>query len=448
MEDEDSGPRFRRQGRLGRLVKLGGLAANVASTTVARRIGSILKNDEERAEALKDSLIDSAQKVVRTMGEMKGAAMKVGQMLSVAPEALPREFLEQLKALQKDSPSMDYALVAAEFQRATGRTIPEAFRTFEPTPIGAASIGQVHRARLFDGRDVVVKVQYPGIADTLDADIRNLGAALQMARVLTDKQHVDGLMEEVRTGILEEANYVLEAKNLEKYGAILREHPRIVVPDVIPEFSSEHVLTMSYVAGEKLDLGLEAIQDTAARHKLAFDFSETIIWMFHRRFVLHADPHPGNFLLTPDGRFGFLDFGCFRSYEPDFCDAWLDLLVAKWTGKRHQLRAIHERIGFRAVGSSEGPTDEQLDRLLDVVLQPFLEDREFDWGEWQPHKLVQDFLRSNLNIVRFPAPPKAVFYLRVCAGIWGFLQRQRARGNWYRLARQTAIDRGRLPLPA
>lgn len=438
---------YKQTGRLGRLVKLGGLAANVAGNSVARRLGGLLKSDEERAESVRDGLIESAQKVVRTMGEMKGAAMKVGQMLSVAPEALPREFLEQLKALQKDSPAMSYEMVAAEFNKSTGQSIPDAFRTFDPTPLGAASIGQVHRARTFDGQDVVVKIQYPGIADTLDSDLKNLGSALQVARVVADKQHLDGLLAEIRAGILEEADYRQEAENLRKYGAILRQHPMIVVPEVLPELSSERALTMSYVPGEKLDVALDKMTDADQKNRAAFAFSETIIWMFHHKGVLHADPHPGNFLLTPEGKFGFLDFGCFREYEAEFCDGWLDLLVAKWEKQPWRLREIHHRLGFRAMGGSEGPSPEQLDQLLELALEPFMEDREFNWGEWQPHKTLEKFMLNNLGIIRFPAPPRAVFYFRVCAGIWGFLQRLKARGNWYRLAQETARQRGRLGAP-
>lgn len=422
-------------------MKLGSLAAQVAGGAVVRRIGSTFKSEAEREQAVRDSLVDSAQKVVRTMGEMKGAAMKLGQMLSVAPDALPREFLEQLRTLQKDSPAMPYEMVAAQIEKGLSRPLVDVFRYFDPNPVGAASIGQVHRARLFDGREVAVKVQYPGIADTLDSDMKNLGSMIQLGRVVADKGHLEAVIAEVRSGILEEADYEHEAENLRRYGAILRKHPQIVTPEVIEEASSKTVLTMTFVEGTKLDLALDAMSE-ADKNRTAFEFSSTIVWMFHMEQVLHADPHPGNFLLTPDGKYAFLDFGCFREFDPAFTDGFLKVLVAKWQHDKDRLRAIHDELGFQAMGGSAGLTAQQLDELTEIALVPFLYDREFDWGDWQPQKPMQEFIKHNLGVLRYAAPPKAIFYFRVCAGIWGFMQRCKAKANFYRMAQQTARQRG------
>lgn len=422
-------------------MKMGSLAAQVAGTAVARRIGSTFKSEAEREQAMRDGLVDSAQKVVRTMGEMKGAAMKLGQMLSVAPDALPREFLEELRALQKDSPAMPYEMVSAEIEKGLSRPLVDVFRYFDPKPIGAASIGQVHRAKMFDGRDVAVKVQYPGIADTLDSDIKNLASMIQLGRVIADKGHIEAVIEEVRKGILEEADYEHEAENLRKYGAILREHPRIVVPEVIADASSKSVLTMSFIEGTKLDVALDALPEDE-KNQTAFDFSSTIVWMFHMKQVLHADPHPGNYLVTPNKQFAFLDFGCFREFDASFTDGFLDVLVAKWKHQKHRLRPIHDQLGFKAMGGSTGLDADQLNEICEIALSPFLYDRDFDWGDWQPQKPMERFVKDNLGVLRYAAPPKAVFYFRVCGGIWGFMQRCRARGNWYRLAQETARQRG------
>lgn len=443
-DDEADGPQFAKSGRFGRMMRIGGLAASVAGSAVARRIGTAFKSEEERAAALRDSLVGNAGQIVKTMGEMKGAAMKLGQMLSVAPEALPREFLEEMKALQKDTPPMPFEMVTEEFEKATGQSIVSAFRYFDPTPIGAASIGQVHEARLFDGRRVAVKVQYPGIADTLESDLRNLGSLMTMGRVVADKASLDAILDEVRSGILEEADYEREAKNLQEFGAILAEHPKVVVPKVVAELSAERVLTMEFIQGTKLDVAIDALSSQEEKDALGYTFSEIFVWMFHERFVLHADPHPGNFLLTEDGRIAFLDFGCMRRYEPEFCDLWIDLLVAKWQHAPERLPGIFEALGYRPQRGYGGPTERQLSELCEIVSQPFLYDRDFDWGRWQPQKEMEQFVKGNLDLMRWAAPPAAVFYFRVAAGVWGFLQRSKVRGNWHQLAQETARRRGRL----
>lgn len=438
--DDETGPRFQKSGRLGRFVKMGGLAASITADTVKKRIGSAFQNEEQKAASARDLVTDSAQKMVRTMGEMKGAAMKVGQMLSVSPGAMPKELMDELKSLQKDSPPMPYEMVAKEIEKGLGRSLVDAFRFFDPKPLGAASIGQVHEAKLFDGRRVAVKVQYPGIADTLESDLKNIYTMMQMGRVVAEKAHLDAVFEELRKGILEEADYLKEADNLRKYGAILREHPRIVVPDVIDELSTQTVLTMTYLEGTKLDEALEKMPEEQ-KNQVARDFSETFVWMFHERQIIHADPHPGNYLWMPDGQIGFLDFGCFREFDPDFTDHFLGVLVAKWTHKKAALRPLHDAMGFKAMHGSAGLTNQQLDELTDIVLSPFLYDREFDWGEWEPQKPLEAYVKANLGMLKYAAPAQSIFYFRVCAGIWGFLKRCRAKGNWFLVAQAMAKKR-------
>jgi predicted unusual protein kinase regulating ubiquinone biosynthesis (AarF/ABC1/UbiB family) len=314
----------------------------------------------------------------------------------------------------------------------------------DPHPIGAASIGQVHRARLFDGRQVAVKVRYPGIAETLESDLKNLGSMLTMARVVADPERISAYLEEVKQGILEEADYKNEASNLRRYGAILREHPQVVVPEVVEEYSSSEVLTMTFVEGEKLDVALDRLPDGPEKSRLGFDFSQVFIWMFHEKNILHADPHPGNFLLTPDRRFGFLDFGCFREYEPEFCDGWIDQLVAKWKHEKERLPEIGRALGFAPMLGSAGLSAQQLSDFNEIVLAPFLYDREFDWGTWAPRNDVEEFVKGNLAFFRYAVPPKAIFYFRVAAGVWGLLQRAHVKGNWFRPAQEMARRRGRL----
>lgn len=426
------------------MVRLGGIAASVVGSTVARRVSTAFSSDEDKQDALKAALVGQADNLVKTMGEMKGAAMKLGQMLSTAPDAIPREFSEKIKSLQSASVPMSFEMVSEEIEKSLGLPLIEVFRYFDPEPVGAASIGQVHEARLFDGRKVAVKVQYPGILDTLDADLKNLASMAKLTLAFAEKKVVDAFLKEIRQGILDEANYALEAQNLKKFGAILSEHPELVVPGVIDEFSCNNVLTMEFIEGKKLDEAMDALPTQEEKDRVGFLFSEMYVWMFHEKFILHADPHPGNFLLTPDGKIGILDFGCMREYPPEFCDNWLDVLVAKWQHRKEDLPKVFERLGYVGMRGSDGASASQLNEVAEITLAPFLYDRQFDWGAWHPQDEIKRFFKGNLNLFQYASPPKAVFYFRVALGVWGFLQRSEVKGNWHEMSQAVARRRGRL----
>jgi predicted unusual protein kinase regulating ubiquinone biosynthesis (AarF/ABC1/UbiB family) len=425
-------------------MRLGGAAASIAGSAVVRKVGSTFKSEEEKRDALRDALVGQADNLVKTMGEMKGAAMKLGQMLSVAPDVVPREFAEKIKSLQAESVPMPFEMVSEEIEKALGLPLVEIFRYFDPEPIGAASIGQVHEARLFDGRRVAVKVQYPDIVDTLDADLKNLGNLAGFTLAFAEKGVVDGFLEEIREGILDEADYEKEAASLKKYGAILSEHPEVVVPTVVDEYSSKTVLTMDFLEGQKLDEAVDALETQAEKDKVGFTFSAIYVWMFHEKFLLHADPHPGNFLLTADGKIGILDFGCVREYDAEFCDLWLDVLITKWQHRKEDLPKVFEKLGYVGMRGSAGASERQLNEIAEITLAPFLYDRTFDWGQWHPQEELNQFFRGNLGLMQYASPPKSVFYFRVALGVWGFLQRSHIKGNWYALAHEVAQRRGKL----
>lgn len=423
---------------------MGSLAASVTGSAVARKIAGRFQDEGEREAKGREQLVESGKKIVRAMGEMKGAAMKVGQMMSIAPDHLPKEIVEELKALQKEAPPMPYEMVAECIDRGLGAPLIDVFAYFDPQPLGAASIGQVHRARLFDGRNVAVKVQYPGIAGTLESDVKNLGSMMSMARVVADKERLDQYLEEVKKGLLEEADYEIELANLERYGAMFAERTEVAVPKPIREYSSKSILTMEFLEGDKLDVGMAKVSDPVRRNQIGIDFSYLYIWMFHERFVLHADPHPGNFLLTPDLKIGLLDFGCVRDYDPAFCDGWIDVLVCKWTHDKDRLVHVFDQLGFATKQGSKTVDGKQLSDLVELTCAPFLYDREFDWSSWNPVKDIETFIKGNLGFLKYSAPAAAVFYYRVAAGVWGFLQRTGIHGNWYRHVRELAERRGRI----
>ncbi|MEZ4468918.1 MAG: AarF/UbiB family protein [bacterium] len=214
--------------RLGRAFKLGKMATRLAGSMLTSQIGK--RSEEEKAQALADAALKQADRIVDVMGQMKGAAMKIGQLLSSDPDLIAPEFADQLSRLQQEAPPLDYKTVVAQLEAALDQPIDAVFRFFDPEPLGSASIGQVHRGTLHDGRQVAVKVQYPGVAASLESDLKNLGSLLKVGRVFMTREQADGFLDEARKAILQEADYLAEAQNLLEFRGLFADWPDIRIP--------------------------------------------------------------------------------------------------------------------------------------------------------------------------------------------------------------------------
>ena len=272
-------PQAPKVGRFSRFAKLTGLGARVTARHVAQRVAGAFTDQASAAEGEKRARAKSAEQMTKTLGEMKGAAMKLGQMLATDPDLMPAEFVDQLSLLQHSAPAMEFATVKAAVERAFERPIDELYAEFSEEPIGAASIGQVHRARTKDGMEVAVKVQYPGIADTIRSDMNNLGSLLVMARAAFPKDRVDGYLEEITTVIERESDYLNEADNLERFQFVLKDVPGIRVPIPVHELTRKTVLTMELFHGRRLEDWLASASDeqkTAQGQRLLRAYLEMI----------------------------------------------------------------------------------------------------------------------------------------------------------------------------
>lgn len=428
-------------GRLGRAIKLGGLATRVTGSLITHGIKGKILGKERGAAAQADAFMRNADRIVETMGQLKGAAMKIGQMLSIDTDGLPPEFVDRLSALQRSAPPMDWDTLRGQVESALDRPIDEAYQFFDPDPIGSASIGQVHRARLFDGTDVAVKIQYPGIAATLESDLKNLSALLNMGRVFASKARLEAFLEEARQSLLEEADYDREAQSLLKYGPLLASLPGIRTPKAFPDLTAPTVLTMEFIEGEKIDEGLLALEDEGARREILERLIYAFVWMFHDEQIIHADPHPGNFLLTADGDVAILDFGCIRTFTPTFTDGMLHLLCAFWDGDGAAAQRHYRRLGF---GPEDGalPSPEKLTAYHDLILAPLGEKGPFNFGEWAVNAEVRRFMRGNLEFLKMVPPADSLMYFRVVAGLKGLLNRVAVPVDVNALAVDAAVRRG------
>jgi predicted unusual protein kinase regulating ubiquinone biosynthesis (AarF/ABC1/UbiB family) len=270
---------------------------------------------EHRQQLRNDLALQTAEDVAATLGTMKGVLMKLGQMASYVDDGLSPAARRTLSRLQDSVPPMSAELAAQVVTEELGSPPERAFATWDPEPIAAASIGQVHRAITHDGRAVAVKVQYPGIAETIEADLGNVGLLRRMLKITAPSQDVEALLAELRERITEELDYRREARNQQEFARYYEGHPTIAVPQVLDELSTRRVVTSELADGARF---AELAGWSQAERDLA---AETIYrFVFRSLYEAHAfngDPHPGNYLFQGGGRVTFLDFGLVKHFTAE-----------------------------------------------------------------------------------------------------------------------------------
>jgi predicted unusual protein kinase regulating ubiquinone biosynthesis (AarF/ABC1/UbiB family) len=270
---------------------------------------------EHRQQLRNDLALQTAEDVATTLGTMKGVLMKLGQMASYVDDGLTPAARRTLSRLQDSVPPMSPELAARVVTEELGLPPEQAFATWDPVPIAAASIGQVHRAITLDGRAVAVKVQYPGIAETIEADLGNVALLRRMLKITAPSQDVDGLLAELRERITEELDYRAEARNQQLFARYYQGHPTIHVPEIVEELSTRRLVTSDLADGARF---AELASWSQAERDLA---AETIYrFVFRSLYEMHAfngDPHPGNYLFGGGGRVTFLDFGLVKHFTDD-----------------------------------------------------------------------------------------------------------------------------------
>ncbi|HEY1418034.1 MAG TPA: AarF/ABC1/UbiB kinase family protein, partial [Myxococcaceae bacterium] len=337
MAKEPDGPP---SSRLARLRKLAGLGAQLGGDVLTRGVKRLAGANPS------DLSKGTAEKLVETLGDLKGAAMKLGQVASMDPDLFPPEVRAVLSRLQNEAPPMPYERVAAVLEDELGGSPETLFAEFSREPIAAASLGQVHRAKLHDGRDVVVKVQYPGIDQALRSDIDNLGLVVRtMAlthRALDGRQYFRELAEELS----HELDYSREGRLAREFATASAALTDVVVPEIVDERTSSRVLTMQYLPGQTLKAFLASQADNAERLRV----SGLLIRAIHGSFLVdgtvHADPHPGNFLVMPDGRLGVLDFGSVKRFSREFFQGHRDVFHLVLQQQPVDVLALVRRVGF------------------------------------------------------------------------------------------------------
>lgn len=431
---DDDGPRATPTTRGQRFAKLAGMTASVAANYAKSRISTAFKNAEQTALDRAANYAASGERIAQTLGELKGAAMKIGQMASVAQDVLPKELAQALTKLQKEAPPMPYEVIAAQIERELGSPPEQLFSQFSKTPFASASIGQVHRARTDDGREVVVKVQYPGVDTSVDSDLAHLKLALRASGLLKlSKSNLDVLFGEIKARLHEELDYTLEADNVRLFRKFHADHPFVSIPQVVGERSSQRVLTLTYVPGDDINQ-LDARGYTQeARDQIGLHlFTLFLEQMFHLGH-LHADPNPANFAFRPDGSLVVYDFGCVKKLKPEIVKAYAATILA---GIREDYAGVEEGLVALGARNTAGPPVEAAyyKEWRDVLLQPFVQPTPFDYATSTVHEDVVKRAPSILKrIASFQPPVEVVFIDRVLAGHYGNLRKIRARGRFLEL---------------
>jgi predicted unusual protein kinase regulating ubiquinone biosynthesis (AarF/ABC1/UbiB family) len=433
--------------RFKRALSMGTMGARVTASTLAGKIGSMVlpASKEKRDEMLRAAYVKNAQTVVETLGKLKGASLKLGQLVSADPELIPAEFAEVMSSLQRSAPPMTYETVVAQIEKAYDRPMETLFSYFDPDPVGAASIGQVHRARLEDGQEVAVKVQYPRVAESLDSDLKTLRSMLNYGRAVIEKQRLNAYLEEVRNVVMTEADYRIEAENLARFYELMAERPGVRTPRPMLELARETVVVMEFMEGRPLEEALREMEDLERRDAILLRWVELFSWMFHEVHELHADPHPGNFLLDENDELVMLDFGCIKRFDPAFTDGFLDVLDASWQGDHARALQGYMALGFGTRGNEDARVDPALmGEYNQIVLAPFMTDEVFEFASWSPAKDAKMFMLRHPSMFALTPPSDALPYFRVLSGIKGLLAKLDARLSVKQMAVETARRRGRL----
>ncbi len=389
---------------------------------------------EHRQQLRNDLALQTAEDVATTLGAMKGVLMKIGQMASYVDDGLSPAVRRTLSRLQDSVPPMSPELAAGVIREELGLPPEEAFARWDPEPIAAASIGQVHRAITHDGRAVAVKVQYPGIAETIAADLGNVALLRRMLRITAPAQDVDGLIAELRDRVLEELDYRREAENQRLIAAYYDGHPTIIVPKIIDELSTRRLVTSELADGARF---AELANWSQPERDLA---AETIYrFTFRSLYDVHAfngDPHPGNYLFHGGGRVTFLDFGLVKHFSAEELRPLVDMVRYLCVEQNPEgFRAGMVDAGFLRPDApvSTETVVEHMAVFYDTVRQPGPLTITGDYAS----AVVRRFFDVRSPLAQWVSVPRSYVILqRINLGLFAILGELTATANWRGIAEE------------
>jgi len=413
---------------LRRFVKLGGLAGRVGASVIGSQVLEVARSGPAKQVKKTENLVRNAARIVETLGEMKGAAMKIGQMLSLHDGMLPPEVAEVLRGLQQEAPKVPAEVMELEIRGALDN-FDDLFESLDFEAFAAASIGQVHRGRLRDGRDVAVKIQYPLIDHIVEADLKNLKTLVRTLLAMISDIDFDPIWNELNDRLLEELDYTHEAANIRRMAELHKGIPEIVIPRVVEEATTRTVLTLEYLPG------MSAADACAAEQGLKDRWGAVLAEFLLRGLLehrfLHADPNLANFAFLEDGRVVVYDFGSVKEVPADMALRYAELLVATAHGRGDEIPGILKEMGIFMKDGSLMPSA-AVEPYLVIFHEVLRASPPYTFGE------DPDIYRRVFNVgmdnwqysMDMQFPEDAIFINRSLGGHFGNLARLGATGPW------------------
>jgi len=403
---------------------MGGLAARLAGE---RYLGLNLDRGRHAAE------------LKTVLGGIKGPLMKVAQLLATIPDALPKEYVQELVQLQANAPAMGWPFVRRRMAGELGADWQSRFRHFEKTAARAASLGQVHRATALDGTPLACKLQYPGMASAVEADLHQLKLAMSLYERYDRAVTTAEIHAEISDRLREELDYEREAAHMRLYGKILRGESGVAVPVPIPELSTGRLLSMTWLEGTPiLDVAKAPL---AERNEISLRMFRIWYVPFYFYGVIHGDPHLGNYTVAPDRTVNLLDFGCIRVFRASFVRGVIDLYHALQRGDRDLAVHAYESWGF---GNLSREIIDVLNRWALFVYGPLLEDRtrliQEKAGGVYGAAVAESVHRDIRRLGGVRPPRELVFMDRAAIGLGSVFLHLKAEINWYRLFHELIDD--------
>lgn len=380
----------------------------------------------------------NAEEIFNVLSQLKGTALKIAQMLSVDTGVLPKAYAEKFASAQNNAMRLSGPLVMNTFMKYTGKSPHELYDQFNVEAVAAASIGQVHEAYK-DGKKLAVKIQYPGVADSIQSDI-NMVKPFVLRYMGVSADAVQQYVEEIVERLIEETDYVKELSNAQDAIEVAQHHDRIVIPHYYSDMSNARILTMEWLEGTSLNDFIQNETDQEKRNVIAQTLVDFFQDQIHSKKKFHADLHPGNFIITDDLKLGVIDFGCSKELPEDFYHQYFSLVREDVVNDKEKLKDVFLYLDFIRETDTEEEQEmywEITNKSVEMISRPLRADR-FDFGDEQYNQDLQKFgeeLNTNQNLKNNNAArgsKHALFLHRAFIGLFGIL---------YNLKAEVSFDR-------